>query len=156
NNGVSQFNYTGRSQTGLTFAPQNNSSFQLPAAGLPSHPGFKYQIVRMPRPIANPLELPRATCIDITYSGVGNTNRQFPPPPGGFTAIPNGLVVLLAPNGGIDSMFVTNAPSALPNPISSLFFLLGKVEKVPADTTAAALINPVQFTKLDSSNLADP
>lgn len=158
--GNTHFNYTGKSQTGLTFAPQNQSNYQPPAAILPNHPGFKYQIVRMPRPIGNPLELPRGTCIDITYSGVGNSSRQFPPPPGGFTATPNGLIILLTPNGGIDSMFVTTptgaAFSALSNPIASLYFLLGKVEKVPADNSVVGLINPAQFTNLDSSNLADP
>src|SRR5207249_3479900 len=118
NNGVPQFNYTGRSQTGLTFAPQNNSSFQPPAAGLPSHPGFKYQIVRMPRPIGNPLELPRGTCIDITYSGVGNTQRQFPLPQG-LISPASGLIVMVTPNGSIDCIYVNGSPTK--PPIASLY-----------------------------------
>src|SRR5204863_2459507 len=111
--------------------------------------------LRTPRPIGNPLELPRGTCIDVTYSGVGNTQRQFPLPQG-LISPASGLIVMVTPNGSIDCIYVNGSPTK--PPIASLYFLLGKAEKVANPTVASniALTDPTIFTSLDNSNLADP
>lgn len=39
--------------------------------------GYQYEIVRAPQRIGAPLSLPRGTCIDLSYSGFGNTGVDF-------------------------------------------------------------------------------
>jgi type II secretory pathway pseudopilin PulG len=132
---------------GFNDTPSNNSG------------GKPFQILRSPRPVGNPLELPRGTCIDMTYSGVGNNSRQFPPPPAGLTTIASNLAVMMSPNGGVDSMYVNGAPTMPPT--GSLYFLIGKVEKAesPYQTFApptTITYNAGVYANIEQSNLADP
>jgi type II secretory pathway pseudopilin PulG len=169
-------------QTGPWFAaaPATTAwTFQPPfAPALALSPGNAtpktYQIYRAPRPIGNPLELPRGTCIDMTYSGVGTGPyaRQFPLP-ASQNMLPTGVTVLFSTTGGIDSIFVHGLQSYLGGsfqftaaaptlaPIASLYLLLGKTEKFQNPTTSLTstgvmVTDPTVYTNLDNSNLADP
>jgi len=139
-------------------------------------PGKAYQVYRAPRPIGNPLELPRGTCIDITYSGVGDSSRQYKLTDLSGNNIPTGLIsgmyLMFSPAGGVDSVYVnTVVPGSNPpvvkqlayplqQPAGSLYFLLGKTEKVsdPVDLSNATW-NPsgtAGYASVNDSNLADP
>jgi hypothetical protein len=109
--------------------------------------GYPFQVLRAPRPVGSALELPRGTCIDMTYSGIGATGRSFL---GGVTigSMAAGLTVLFTPQGGVDTMYINGVPSTPPE--SSLFFLVGKTEKAGDPHDPSVFANP------DESNLADP
>jgi prepilin-type N-terminal cleavage/methylation domain-containing protein len=125
--------------------------------------GYPFQVLRAPRPVGSALELPRGTCIDMTYSGIGVLGRSFLPPPGPPWPLSSpvaGLTILFTPQGGVDSMYLNGVPTSTPE--NSLFFLVGKTEKAgdPHDPT-----NPLGppaswrhsvFADLNESNLADP
>lgn len=116
----------------------------------------QFQILRSPRPIGNALDLPQGTCIDITYTGVGNSGRQFPLP-GSLNNIAGGLYVMFSPNGSIDSMYVNSLPTV--PPAGSLYFLIGKIEKVGTNdpfVLASSNFNSAIYANKDISNLADP
>jgi len=137
-----------------------------PVAGLNTPPGYgstsirggyPFQVLRAPRPVGNALELPRGTCIDMTYSGIGATGSSFLR---GVTigSMAAGLTVLFTPQGGVDTMYINGVPSTPPE--SSLFFLVGKTEKAgdPHDPTnpISGPWRPSVFANPDESNLADP
>jgi type II secretory pathway pseudopilin PulG len=123
-------------------------------------PGVPFQVLRSPRPVGNALELPRGSCIDITYSGVGSQQRQFRIPQGVNSHL-TGLTILFSPGGGIDSMYLNSRNAnriPMDVPAASLFFLMGKVEKAgnPTDTTNISITLPQVYTDIENSNLADP
>jgi type II secretory pathway pseudopilin PulG len=148
-----------------------------PVVGLNTPPGFgstsirggyPFQVLRAPRPVGSPLELPRGTCIDMTYSGIGTPGRfttgvGTSAPLGFLGGVPlgseaAGLTLLFTPQGGVDTMYINGVPA--PTPEGSLFFLVGKTEKAgdPHDPTNP-LTGPWQasvFANPDESNLADP
>lgn len=119
--------------------------------------GYPFQVLRAPRPVGSALELPRGTCIDMTYSGIGTTGRSFL---GGVTlsSMAAGLTILFTPQGGVDAMYLNGVPA--PTPESSLFFLVGKTEKAgdPHDPTnpLTGPWRPSIFANPEESNLADP
>jgi hypothetical protein len=120
-----------------------------PAANIVPSPGFRYQILRTPRRVGQPLELANGTCIDIEYSGLG---------PGGlnFGTLSNRLVIVFSPSGGIDGMFSEGGAVTAPG---TLHFLVGRVEKVnnplppPPNTNHPTGMN---MFDLATSNLVDP
>jgi prepilin-type N-terminal cleavage/methylation domain-containing protein len=118
--------------------------------------GYPFQVLRAPRAVGSALELPRGTCIDMTYSGIGVSGRSFL---GGvsLSSPVAGLTILFTPQGGVDSMYLNGVPTSTPE--NSLFFLVGKTEKAgdphdPTNPLGAWL--PAVFTNPDESNLADP
>jgi hypothetical protein len=155
--------YDSPSRTGMTTAGltspippgMNNSSTALP--------GYTYQIVRMPRRIGNPLEMPPGTCIDLAYSGMGPSNAGFYYNNFGLSipasmANVQSLAIMFSPDGNIDSMYVASKTDMLKFvPPTTVHFLVGKIEKVNnpqgASTTTAAGFN---MYDPESSNLADP
>lgn len=137
-----------------------------PAVGANTPPGFgstsirggyPFQVLRAPRPLGSALELPRGTCIDMTYSSIGTPGRSFL----GGVSLPSmaaGLTLLFTPQGGVDTMYINGVPA--PTPEGSLFFLIGKTEKVgdphdPANPLTGSWL-PSVFANPDESNLADP
>jgi hypothetical protein len=187
-NGSMNLVYANQFQTGPWFASTPNSQFTTgtgfspPSTNQPyllaGSPVLKsYQILRAPRPIGSPLELPRGSCIDMTYSGVGLGPyvRQFPLPVT-QSMLPTGVTVLFSTTGSIDSLYVhgqqsyyttsgssylASAPAPTLPPIASLYLLLGKSDKVENPTTGFAsggvmITDPTVYTNLEKSNLADP
>jgi prepilin-type N-terminal cleavage/methylation domain-containing protein len=112
-----------------------------------------FQIRRAPRKVGNPLAMPTGTCIDMRYSGVGPTADRFPVQPS------RNMTILFTPNGGVDDLVVTtenrttNPISLIVNhavPIGTIYFLIGKVDKVNDPFQGA------KFYDIRDSNLADP
>lgn len=139
-------------------AGSNTFTYIRPLQGTVQPPSTvsQFQILRSPRPIGNALELPQGTCIDITYSGVGNSGRQFPLP-SNLNSIAGGLYVMFSSNGSIDSMYINSLPTVPPN--GSLYFLIGKTEKVGTNdpyVLASSNFNSAIYANKDISNLADP
>jgi prepilin-type N-terminal cleavage/methylation domain-containing protein len=124
-----------------------SSSVAPPAYNNQNSYGFRFQILREPRRVGNPLELSAGTCVDIEYSGFGPTGTEF----GGFS---NRLVLLFQPGGSVDGLYLDNtATSAL----GTLHFLIGRVEKVnPPLGANATHISGLNMFDLATSNLADP
>ncbi len=117
-----------------------SSSVQPPGAGNGASYGFRYQILRQPRRVGNPLELSAGTCIDIEYSGYGPTGTQF-------GAANNRLVLLFEPGGSVKSVSLDGGFGDAP--LGTLHFLIGRVEKVAQDVTGV----PITAA---NSNLGDP
>jgi type II secretory pathway pseudopilin PulG len=119
-----------------------------PGMNLPStHPGFSYQIRRAPRKVGNALAMPTGTCIDMTHSGSG-------PGAVGFSSGLQALAVMFTPNGGVDELHMVtesggNLIKSIVEPTNTLFFLIGKVERVN-DPSATAMYD------IRDSNAADP
>jgi type II secretory pathway pseudopilin PulG len=124
-----------------------------------------YQIRRAPRRIGNPLELPAGSCIDMEYSGMGQSGADF-----GYLA--NGgnqlqvLGILFSPQGNVEALYTTvfngTATSTIGpiDPTGTLHFLIGKIEKMnlPNGATDDTNRNPSNVHLFDrtESNLADP
>jgi hypothetical protein len=165
--------YQGATQSGaslplppaMAIAPNTGTTpYTSTLAGLP------YQVVRLPRRIGNPLEMPAGTCIDLAYSGIGPTDLPLGPSLGPTTVgmyqydsngnVPAGIYplqamsIMFAPDGGIDSVFLNNW---FFSPTTAVHLLVGRADKVnpplATSTTSATALN--MFDPV-SSNLADP
>jgi prepilin-type N-terminal cleavage/methylation domain-containing protein len=146
-----------------------------PSMAVASHPGYPYQIIRMPRRIGNPLELTAGTCIDVAYCGVGPTNGptntlqygMYDPAPSGtmtaaalFPGSPpapkrlQAITVMFTPGGGIDSVFLNNLPFSPP---TTVHFLLGRADKLN-DPFGSSSVSATGLNMFDpeASNLSDP
>jgi type II secretory pathway pseudopilin PulG len=138
------FDYT---NNGLTFRPPPNpvpAGYVYPPGYLnPSAASVKYQVYRRPQKVGNPLAMPTGTCIDLTYSGSGPANM-------GFASGLKAMAVMLTPNGGVDKLhFSDGTTSTISTPSNTLFFLVGKIDKVN-DPQAT------NYADIRDSNLADP
>ena len=137
-------------RNGIPPSPINGSvsgTTAPPAYDIDTSPGYRYQILRTPRRVGQPLELTGGTCIDVEYSGIGQGGFDFGVPS-------NRLVVVFSPNGGIDGLFTEGPAVTAPG---TLHFLVGRVEKVnqPLGTNAG---HPTGLNMFDlaTSNLVDP
>ncbi|MDX1946998.1 MAG: prepilin-type N-terminal cleavage/methylation domain-containing protein [Pirellulaceae bacterium] len=126
------------------------------------NPGCVFQLVRAPRRVGNPLELTAGACIDMSYSGMGPTDRSF-------NIVRNNLVILFQPSGAMAGMYVDlnyvdpNFSTVIPvypnnpgNAFGTCHFLVGRVEKVNAPL-GANTNHPSGLNFFDpaTSNLAD-
>ena len=111
--------------------------------------GYRYQVLRMPRRVGNPIELPAGTSVDMEYSGMGTSGSEF-----GLPA--NRVIVMFAASGAIDGLVLDNLLTA---PTGTIHFLVGNVDKVndPVAAPAGTLANPTNMNLFDArtSNLAD-
>jgi prepilin-type N-terminal cleavage/methylation domain-containing protein len=117
-----------------------------PAYNNQTSPGFRFQILRTPRRVGNPIELIAGTCIDLEYSGMG--------PQGGEFAVPlNYLVVMFSAKGDIDGLI---ADGVLSGPTGTLHFLIGQVGKMN-DPGGPSANHPTGLNMFDpaASNLSD-
>ncbi len=93
--------------------------------------GYHYEIIRNPQRIGAPLNLPRGTAVDLSYSGFGNSGTDF------YSSL-NQILVLFAPDGRVGNVTYQTYVSGNnpPYPLISndaqgtLHFLVGRPEKV--------------------------
>jgi prepilin-type N-terminal cleavage/methylation domain-containing protein len=115
--------------------------------------GYQYEIVRGPQRVGSPLSLPRGTCVDLTYSGFGNTGVNF------FTEQNSGsgllvnqsrpaVLVMFSSDGHVDGVSYRtwdqsqNAPRFVSgNAPGAIHLLVGRPEKA-INFTAANPIAP--------------
>ncbi len=110
--------------------------------------GYSFQIRRQPIRVGNPVELPKSTAIDMTYSGMGPGGTQF------FVANASGLRVLFSPTGHVESYTLAQPPAMSGGSpvvdtqaaVGTLHFLVGLAAKVSP---------PANVFNLEQSNLAD-
>ncbi len=117
-----------------------------PAYNIPMAIGFRFQVLRTPHRVGNPIELIAGTCIDMEYCGMGAQ--------GGQLALPiNHLVVMFSANGDIDGLFSDGIRFP---PTGTLHFLIGQVEKlnVPGGADPDHATNMIMFNPA-KSNLSD-
>jgi type II secretory pathway pseudopilin PulG len=154
-----EFIYESPTRAGTT---QSGSPYPLPAEVnniSTTISGSAYQIVRMPRRIGNPLEMPAGTCIDMVYSGVGPSSTGFYLPGAPATlAYVSSLAVMFSPDGNIDRLYLASkGDMASFVPPTTIHFLIGKIEKLnlPGGTNST---NATGLNMYDpaTSNLADP
>jgi prepilin-type N-terminal cleavage/methylation domain-containing protein len=109
-------------------------------------PGHYYQIMRAPRPVGNPLELTGGTCIDMTYSGMGEGGNEF-------ILAKDSVALVFTPAGGVAGIYGDGAgPLAA---LGTLHFLVGRLTKMndlTSDVDGDGLLNIYDIT---DSNLAD-
>ena len=129
--------------TGLPILPFPNAIALPPAANgtdpnLNPNLGYSYEIYRTPQRIGAPLALPRGTCVDLAYSGVGNSGTDFyaaqnPVNPSRTPAV----LLLFSPDGHVgnvtfrtwdsnNNVYVTISNDAQ----GTIHFLVGRPEKV--------------------------
>lgn len=99
--------------------------------------GYSFQIRRPPVRVGNPVEMPKSTAIDMTYSGMGPSGTDF-------NSTGTYLRVLFSPSGHVESYTLAGA-----NPLpatGTLHFLIGLAAKVSPSANAF---------DLEQSNLVD-
>lgn len=134
----------------------NGSSVPFPPAfDKPNHKGYSYQIVRSPRKVGNPMELPTGTCIDMAYSGMSLASRGFfVDPPQTQPSDLQALTLMFSPSGAMDGIYVNTSTCT---PLGTIHFLIGKVEKVDEPLlTNPGHVSGLNFFDKERSNLADP
>jgi hypothetical protein len=130
-----------------------------PAYGSNTSFGQRFQILRTPRRVGNPIEMIAGTCIDIELSGMGNRGLDDPDPTvditmdAGFGGAENRIVVMFTPGGAIDGLMIDNGLFAASG---TLHFLIGQLAKVN-EPTLANPDHPTNMNMFDpnKSNLAD-
>lgn len=117
----------------------------------PSQRPVPFQVRRGPRIVGNAMGMPTGTCIDLTYSGEGPAAHGYKYP-NGFQPPLAGMMVMFTPGGGVDEIYFDSPTTkGVPGqPINTLYFLIGKVDKAMPDPLAAS------FSDIRDSNLADP
>jgi hypothetical protein len=111
-----------------------------------------YQVFRQPiRSISQSLQLSGGVCVDLLYSGHGNSGTQFAAT-GAPALDPIGVSILFSPTGAVSRCITgvatttmtgtTFAPTDLP-PSGTVYLLVGRSEQVPrADSsTSSELLN---------------
>lgn len=108
--------------------------------------GYAFQIMRPPVRIGNPIELPRSTALDMTYSGLGPKGTEF--------ANADALRIMFGPLGNVQEV-IKRVPAAMMGgsptitqgaPNGTIHFLLGVTNKINESTN---------FADPELSNLAD-
>ena len=136
-----QFNYQGPSYiisgpndgngfvatgTNLQFTQDPTQNPLAPWTATPSPP-VPYCILRAPvKGGAAPLQLPAATVVDFTASGVDPMSAS-PDLFHEFSVGGGDVEILFSPNGGVDSLYVNNMQYV---PTSPIYLLIGKRERV--------------------------
>jgi hypothetical protein len=117
-----------------------------PAYNSPTALGLRFQILRTPRKVGNPIELIAGTCIDTEYCGMGAQGGELAAPA-------NHIVVMFSPSGAVDGLILDNV---LMGATGTLHFLVGQVDKMndpagadPDHATNLTMFNPAK------SNLSD-
>jgi hypothetical protein len=130
-------NIAGGSMSGSAIPPAYNSPTAL---------GLRFQILRTPRKVGNPIELIAGTCIDTEYCGMGAQGGELAAPA-------NHIVVMFSPSGAVDGLILDNV---LMGATGTLHFLVGQVDKMndpagadPDHATNLTMFNPAK------SNLSD-
>jgi type II secretory pathway pseudopilin PulG len=120
--------------------------------------GYSFQIRRPPVRVGNPIELPKSTAIDLTYSGFGPTGDEFASTEKGGDF----LRILFSPTGNVES-FAKKYPPAMQGQswtmqtraaTGTIHFLVGLTNKInpPVDTSVSTTAN---IFDVERSNLAD-
>lgn len=137
-----------------------------PNYNFPMSIGFRYQILRTPRRVGNPIEMIAGTCIDLEYSGMSPTGFDDDDTSTPITSDygfgqagwqPQGghLVVMFAPGGQVDGLVIDHG---LFGAAGTIHFLVGKIDKLrrpfttPSDGDAKY---PMTMFDPSASNLAD-
>jgi prepilin-type N-terminal cleavage/methylation domain-containing protein len=99
--------------------------------------GYSFQIRRPPVRVGNPVEMPKSTAIDMTYSGMGPDGTDF-------NSTGTYLRVLFSPSGNVESYTLSGAnPTAA---TGTLHFLIGLAAKMSPQANAF---------DMEQSNLVD-
>lgn len=142
-----KFNHQGYDYRGLR-QPGGDFEIWIPLGAPPGTdraPGLPFAITRGPvRSAAAPLTLPGDSVIDLSLSGIGAVGREMDPGSAPWTASP--VVILFAPNGRVDHLYVNFLAF---QPFAPLHLLIGRKGKV---------VNPkeVDTWNPQTTNLADP
>jgi type II secretory pathway pseudopilin PulG len=138
---------------------RNDPRPQNPAAGLP------YQIFRQPiKSMATPLQLPGDVILDLQFSGMGWSGREFfanpsLPPPQLTQMEKNPVMIAFTPGGQVDHVaYGGMAYSAT----GVIHLLVGRVEKMADPISGLGVAGTLPFSATDmtattySENIVDP
>lgn len=138
-------------RVGTQFVLQTSMASTLypPGYNTPTSPAKPFQVLRMPRRVGKPLVLTGGTCVDVQYSGMGPSSAFQSP-----LTTANRLILLFAPDGSVDGMFLDNARVPV---TGTIHFLIGQTDKINAPFGANA-DHPTGFNLFaeETSNLMDP
>jgi len=134
-----KLNYQGHVWVILSIGTAANRVWILSSTTGPPQPttptdGLPFQIFRQPvRTSAAPLQLPRGTVIDLTYSGFATpANRFLPAGPGDATPVR----IMFSPNGALWRVWATWFPGVPPT--EPVFLLVGRRTRVPTNLQTRA------------------
>ncbi|GAB4133972.1 MAG: hypothetical protein Kow0040_17030 [Thermogutta sp.] len=118
-----------------------------------------FQITRRPEPTAAaPVRLPGRTVIDLTASGTDS--MALTGPPLGFVPVdkdaaapgvqdPSSVIVMFNPDGRVSTVYYQDTPRAV---TEVLYFLVGRWERMPADSGGAPLAEDGLYNWQDITN----
>lgn len=115
-------------------------------------PPLPFQVMRRPVPtMAVPLNLPTTIAVDTWWSGVGvGTDAQAFAPQSGDT---QPIIVMFSPGGEVESVWCFYGGAWRRNkPTETLFFLVGKQERMPATLGGASPAEDGLHNWQDTSN----
>jgi len=103
-------------------------------AATPLNAGVPYQIVRAPVKItSSDIDLPDATAIDLTLSGLGPEGRQFAPGTGPAEIV-EPVVIMFRPDGSVEKIYQGTNSYA---PAYSVHLMVGRSEQINLAAPAA-------------------
>lgn len=153
--------YTARRSQMMNNAFQISMGSNYPIAAGSTMGNWRYasfQIRRPPQRVGNAVELPRGTCIDMAYSGVGTQGIEF--------GVATALRMMFSPNGSIHSLTMAQPGMSqpgmmMPPPVVStspalgtVHFLVGVSNKINVPLDPSATHTLVMYDP-EYSNLAD-
>jgi prepilin-type N-terminal cleavage/methylation domain-containing protein len=134
------YDYPGRRTASDTF------EIEMPLGAPPgAAAGLAYEITRGPtRSSVNPLLLPADSVIDLSLSGMTSRREMDPLAAAPWVASP--VIIMFAPSGRVDYMYIANQPV---QPFAPIHLLIGRKARV---------VNPVvtDVSNPQTANLADP
>ena len=117
----------------------------VPWPTAPPFPSVPYRIFRTPvKGAAAPLQLPASAVVDLEASGIDG-GASFSP-----ATNPGDVMILFAPNGSVDRVYIIGDPSSPYVVTNPIFLLVGKRERV--GTTFYAAPNETQMTNYQDLN----
>lgn len=82
--------------------------------------GYSFEVIRQPKRVGQALSLPQGTCVDLAYSGVGNTGTEF-------QAMTGYSLLMFSPDGHLGAASIDGTPLTNANKVH---LLIGRPEKL--------------------------
>jgi type II secretory pathway pseudopilin PulG len=119
-----------------TVRPWTLFSTTAPAPNTTANGPLPFQIFRQPvRTSATPLQLPRGTVIDLTWSGFATPTSRFLP---GSPADATPVRIMFSPNGALWRVWATGFPGVPPT--EPVFLLVGRRTRVSTNLTLSGVV----------------
>ena len=138
-----QFRGTTGIQSATEMVSQTERNTPWPTTGAP-HP---FEILRQPVRNGSAFTIPDSRCVDLAWSGFGNSTYTRFVNPGTPVTVPT-VTVLFDATGRVRQIFTQNAAGANRVTVTGpVYFLVGRVDRANNDPTAASTYDGTDDTK---------